>query len=178
MRHKKILFTVIAAVVVIILVGCSDSEKNNFGPVGSTHKHADIKLYILGNAIDFSQQKYQLKSNLVHFEDSDGDVAHIHTTGMTLGYMLKTLGMNLNENCLRLDTGKEYCSAENAELNVYVKSPDTEWEKIYSPEKYVMQDLDRILISYGAESQEQIKKQMDSVTEKALKAIVGSEQED
>ena len=172
---KKMLL--IIWIIAIFLYGCG-AEKNSFGPLGSAHKHADVKIYVLGNAIDLSQQKYQLKSNLVHFENWDGDVVHVHTTGMTLGYMLKTLGMKLDKNCLQLDTGKEYCSAENAGLNVYVKSPDSEWEKINLPENYVIRDLDKILVTYGSESQEEIKKQMESVTKKALEAAEKSGHED
>ena len=159
----------IGIIFILFLYGCG-AEKNSFGPLGSTHKHADVKIYVLGNAIDLSQQKYQLKSNLVHFEDFDGDIAHVHTTGMTLGYMFKTLGMKLDENCLKIDTGKEYCSSENAGLKVYVKSHDLELEKIFSPENYIIRDLDRILVTYGSEIQEEIKKQMESVTKKALEA--------
>jgi len=167
MNYKKTAFVLIISALAIIAVGCSNSEINNFGPLGSAHKHADIKIYVLGNAIDLSQQKYQLKSDLVHFEDFDGDVVHTHAAGMTLGYTLKTLGMNINENCLKLDTGKEHCSAENGSLKVYVKGHDLEWEKMPSHENYIIQNLDMLLVAYGPESEQEIKKQMESVTQKA-----------
>ncbi len=170
MNCSKTAFAFIISSFVITAIGCSNSEINNFGPLGSAHKHADVKIYVLGDAIDLSQQKYQLKSSFVHFENWEGDVVHVHTTGMTLGYMFKTLGMKLNENCLKLDNGKKYCSLENAGLKVYAKSHDSEWGKINLPEDYAIQDLDRILVTYGAESEQEIKKQMESVTKKALEA--------
>src|SRR3989338_6424050 len=124
MSFSKTAFTFVIVFFPIVLIGCINNETSSFGPLGSTHKHADVKIYVSGDAISLSQQKYQLKSDLVHFENFDGDVVHVHTTGMNLGYMLKTLGMKLDENCLKLDTGKEYCSSENSELKAYVKSHD------------------------------------------------------
>ena len=170
MNYKKTAFAFVILAWVIIVIGCSNSETNNFGPLGSAHKHANVKIYILGDAIDISQQKYQLKSSLVHFENFDGDVVHVHTTGMTLGYMFKTLGMKLDENCLKLDTGKEYCSSEKGNLKAYVKGHDLEWEKINSSASYIIQDLDRILVTYGSESEHEIEKQMESVTERSPEA--------
>ncbi len=178
MNCSKTAFAFIISAFVIIVIGCSNSGINNFGSLGSAHKHADVKIYVSGDAIDISQQKYQLKSDLVHFENFDGDVVHVHTTGMNLGYMLKTLGMKIDENCLKLDTGKEYCSSEKGNLKVYVKGHDLEWEKINSSASYIIHDLDRILITYGSESEQGIKKQMESVTKKALEAAEESGHED
>ena len=56
---------------VLVISGCNNN-KNNFGPLGSTHVHADFKVYILGNPIDFSLSKYQLKDQLTHVENDDG----------------------------------------------------------------------------------------------------------
>ncbi|MBI2134347.1 hypothetical protein HYU09_00005, partial [Candidatus Woesearchaeota archaeon] len=102
MKNEKLILFFWLGAFVLFLDGCSE---NKIGPLGSAHNHADIKVYVLGNAIDFSQQKYQLKHQAVHFENRDGDVVHTHATGITLGYMFETLGMNINENCLTIDAG-------------------------------------------------------------------------
>ena len=73
---------------------------SGIGPLRSTHEHADIKVYINNQAIDFSQQKYQLAARYTHFEEGIGDVVHIHATGITLGQLFKSLGIDFNNNCL------------------------------------------------------------------------------
>jgi len=162
--NTKMCFLLI--VLAFIIYGCSN-EKNNFGPLRSAHNHADIKAYILGNAIDFSLPQYQLKDDLTHFENGDGDVVHTHATGITLGYILKTLGMELTEECIKTDRGNKYCSEDNARLKAFVKNRNSDWEIIpYAPD-YVIQDMDKILVTYGTESEEGIKEQMESVTDKA-----------
>ena len=158
----------IGIIAILFLYGCG-AGKNNFGQLGSAHKHADIKVYVSGNQIDLGLPKYQLQSKMVHFEDGDGDVVHVHATGITLGYMLETLGINIGNECLTLDTGNRYCTNDNAKLGVFAKGKGTDWEQISYPDEYVIQDMDKILVNYGAENEEGINKLMGSVTNKSSK---------
>ena len=106
MKNKKIILFVLMALL-LILSACV--KKNNFGPYGSTHMHADFKVYILGNALNFNSAKYQVMEDLTHVENIDGDVLHIHATGITLGYFFKSLGFELTRDCFKMDTGNNYC---------------------------------------------------------------------
>ena len=131
------------------------------GPLKSTHIHADVKVYINGKAIDFSQGKYQLASRFIHFEDGIGDVVHIHATGLTLGHLFKSLGMDFDNNCINFE-GQNYCNNGNNKLRFYVNGqPNNEFSN------YIMQDLDKILVSYGSDTDSDIQKQISSVTKLA-----------
>lgn len=131
---------------------------SSIGPLRSTHIHADVKVYINGNAIGFSQKKYQLASRFIHFEEGIGDVVHVHATGMTIGHLLKSLKGGMNNNCIVLD-GNNYCSDNSGKLRFYVnRQPNSEFDN------YVFRDLDRILISYGNGNDAETQKQLDSVT--------------
>jgi len=163
-KIKKIIFClfVIAA---IFLVGCS--KQNNFGPHGSTHDHADFKVFILGKALNFNGPGYQVMDRLTHVEGNDGNVLHIHATGITLGFFLETLGMQINNECLTLDTGNQYCNLGSATLKVFVQNGNSDWIQIYSPADYVINHLDKIFVSYGTETDEEIKTQQGQVTDRA-----------
>jgi len=131
---------------------------SGIGTLKSTHIHADVKVYVNGKAIDFSQRKYQLTTSFIHFEEGIGDVVHIHATGLTVGYLFKSLGMDLSNNCLALE-GENYCNDDITKLKFYVNGkPNNEFSN------YIIQDLDKVLVSYGSESQAEIQKQIDSVT--------------
>ena len=166
MKNKKLILISAVLVFVLFLYGCSGSE-NKIGALGSTHRHVDFKLYVLGNPMDFSVSKFQVRHEAVHFENRDGDVLHTHATGITLGYFFQTHGMKIDNECLTLDTGNEYCSDGKADLKIFVKSGGIDWEQVLYPADYAFQDLDKVLITYGTEDEEGIKKQMDSVTNKA-----------
>ncbi|MBS3101913.1 hypothetical protein J4458_00520 [Candidatus Woesearchaeota archaeon] len=150
---------------IIVVTGCAKKEK--FGPLNSAHQHADFKVYILGNALDFSRPQYMVKHDLTHVENNDGDVLHTHATGIALGFFLKTLNFEIDNECIKVDAGNKYCSLGSATLKVYLNPQGGNWEQLYSPADYVINDLDKILVTYGAESEEEIRKQQESVTDKA-----------
>ena len=135
---------------------------SGIGALQSTHQHADVKVYINGKAIDFSQKKYQLAARFIHFEDGIGDVIHTHATGLTIGHLFKSLGGDINNNCLVLE--RSYCNSNDNKLKFYVNGkPNNEYAT------YIIKDLDKILVSYGNESESEIKKQLNSITNLAAK---------
>ena len=180
-KKNLILYTIILVLVVLFLWQwlskgalinqSSQLDKSNkqlamlsgIGPLGSTHKHADVKVYINGKAIDFSQHKYQVTTSYIHFEDGLGDVIHTHATGLNLGHLFKSVGGDLTNNCLVFES-QSYCNNGDKTLKLYVNGqPSNEFGS------KVINDLDKYLISYGGEDGESIKKQLDSVTNLAPK---------
>ena len=139
------------------------SKLSGIGPLKSTHIHADIKVYINGQPIDFSQKKYHVTTSYMHFEDGLGNVVHMHATGLAMNHLFKSLNGDFNNNCLLFE-GENYCNDGNKKLKFFVNGkPNNEFGY------YVMKDLDKILVSYGSENNAEIQKQMDSVTNLAQK---------
>lgn len=140
---------------------------SGIGPIGSTHIHADIKVYINGQPIDFSQKKYQLTTNFIHFEDGIGNAIHIHATGIEAGHLLRSVGINFNSDCLFID-GQSYCNEGSRKIKYYANGKLN--RELYN---YAMKDLDKILISYGDEDDSEMQKQLDSITNLAPKYSSG-----
>lgn len=126
----------------------SPSGEASLGAPGTTHEHAPFTVRIDGEPIDFSQPQYQVgqtQNRHVHFEGGDGTTIHKHATGVTISYTMETLGMELNQTCLTLDTGEEYCDGENGELTVTAGGEDVD------PETHVIQEGQSIRITYESE---------------------------
>ncbi len=142
----------------------SISNSPRIGAVGSTHIHQDFKVYLNGkNSIDFSQRKYQVRVPYVHVEDNDGDIIHVHATGVRLGMFFDSLGMQLTKECFKADDGTSYCNGNGKTLKFYVNNvSNTEFGN------YLLHDLDKILVSYGSENNATIQPQLTSITNKAL----------
>lgn len=135
--------------------------------LGDVHEHADFKVYLNGEAYNFAQDKYmsgeeKSLSNFTHLHDGEGDVIHKHMTTITLGDFFSSLGMQFTEDCFILDDGTDYCNDEENTLQIFVNG-----KKNRDFGDYELSDLDRILITYGNESDEVIEAQIDSVTDKA-----------
>ncbi len=154
-----------------LLLGCA--QQPQLGAPGSTHEHADFKVYMNGAAYNFSQEKYMsaLSPNgedncgngtaLAHLHDVDGDVVHKHATGVTWGYFFSTLNMSMDGACFTLDNGARYCNSGNAAWRYFLNGRET--GSLAATE---MHDLDRALFTYNA-SDEEIRQQLASVTSKA-----------
>ncbi|MBI2652660.1 hypothetical protein HYX00_04305 [Candidatus Woesearchaeota archaeon] len=136
---------------------------SGIGPLGSTHLHADVKVYINGQAIDFSQRKYQLTTSFIHFEGGISDAIHIHATGLTVGHLLKSVEIDFSNNCIVVES-QSYCNENEKKLKFYVNGQlNNEFDN------RVIKDLDKYLISYGNENESEIQKQVGSVTNLAAR---------
>jgi len=127
----------------------------NAGALGSEHSHAGILVKIFGDTFDFSAPAYQIKSSWIHFEGNDGTTVHKHSTGVTLGYLFETLGLGLDDQCYEFQDGRSFCTNEDYTLRFYING-----EQVSDIRDYEIQEDDKILISYGAETPEEIESQL------------------
>lgn len=135
--------------------------------LGDIHIHADFKVYLDGKMYNFSQEKYMSNethaiSRFLHLHDNDGEIMHQHIKGVTLGDFFNTINMTFNNTCFVLDNGTKYCNTETKTLKFYVNGNNNMQFGTYE-----FKDLDRMLITYGNDSQAMIAQQLASVTDRA-----------
>ena len=135
--------------------------------VGDVHMHADFKVILHGEAYNFTQEKYMSTearplSPFTHLHDMVGEVIHKHMSGITLGDFFESLGMSFTKTCFTLDDGTAYCNDETNSLKLFVNDKlNTKFDQ------YELEDLDRILITYGSESEEELEVQLKTVSDAA-----------
>ena len=144
------------------------------GKLGGEHEHASVLVRIFGDKFDFSVPSYQIKSSWIHFEESDGTTIHRHASGVTLGYLFDSLNIGIdyvdkvnedtNKKCFIFPDGRQFCDNEDYRLKFYINH--VEQQSIYN---YVLEDGDRILITYGNETPEQIEEQLIEVDSQIIK---------
>jgi hypothetical protein len=118
-----------------------------YGPPNSDHQHASFAVVLNNSTIDFSQNKYQLRSPLIHVENKEGKTLHRHASNIPLIHFFNTLGMNIIDNCFVLDNGTKYCSNNKMKLTFYLNG-----QQVNSINDYVVRNGDEILILYGNDS--------------------------
>jgi len=159
-KQTLIAIGVLAVIAVIvgyagwIFVNMSDNVPGgpeNAGALGSEHAHAGILVSIFGDEFDFSAPAYQIKSSWIHFEGRDGTTVHKHATGVTLGYLFDTLSLGLDDQCFVFQDGRSFCTNEDYKLVFYVNG-----EQLPDIRDLEIQEDDKILIAYGAETPEEI----------------------
>ena len=134
------------------------------GKLGDEHEHASMLVRIFGDKFDFSATTYQIKSSWIHFEESDGNTIHRHSSGVTLDYLFGTLGIGIDEDCYIFADGRQFCTNEDYSLKYFING-----NSVSSINDHVIQDDDRILISYGGETQAQINDQMNEVYSQTIR---------
>ena len=173
--ENGLLALALAALAVAAVFFLYPKPSKEIGVLGGVHEHADFKLYLNGAAYNFSQEKFMSEkpgadnksralSNFVHLHDGDGEIIHKHASGVTLGFFFKSLKINFNSTCLVFDSGESFCNEGDKKIKLFVNGrPTAEFEN------YEINDLDRILISYGNEAQgrEQLQAQINSVFDRA-----------
>ena len=127
----------------------------NAGVLGSEHSHAGISVKIFGDSFDFSAPAYQIKSPWIHFEGRDGTTVHKHATGVTLGYLFESLALGLDDQCFIFQDGRSFCSNDDYKLSFYVNG-----EQVTDIRDIEPKEDDKVLITYGAETPEEIQSQI------------------
>ena len=125
------------------------------GKLGDEHEHASVLVRIFGDKFDFSATTYQIKSSWIHFEESDGSTIHRHASGVALGYLFDTINIGINNECYMFPDGRNFCTNEDYSLKYYINH-----QNVKDINDYVFEDGDRILITYGSETPEQIEEQL------------------
>ena len=138
----------------------------NAGKLGDEHIHASMLVKIFGDKFDFATPNYQVKTSWIHFENQDGDTVHRHSTGVELEFMFTSMKIAMDENCFVFPDGRQFCTNDDYTLKFYVNQ-----QKVDDIRTYVIQEDDRILISYGDEDQEAIDKQLAELNAQAINRL-------
>ena len=85
----------------------------------------------------------------LHLHDNNGNVIHSHKPDLTIGDFFTSIGFTMTKDCFILDTDISYCSLVDAHWRMFVN--DT--EVLFDPD-YVFEDLNKILLTYGATDQQ------------------------
>lgn len=167
LRNRIIVIGV--AVVVVLVIGYSvflftqlqttaPDAPPGVGALGSEHSHLGILAIIFGKEVNFSAQEFQLKNRFTHFEGQNGFTIHRHATNIPLGFFLDTIGIKLDQNCIKLPDKNELCNDDKYSLKFFVNK-----KQIDDISNYIGQDGDRVLVSYGNETPEELEVQLGMV---------------
>ena len=134
------------------------------GKLGDEHVHSSLLVRIFGDKFDFSVPSYQIKSSWIHFEESDGTTIHRHASGVTLGYLFDSLNIGMDSKCYVFPDGRQFCNNEDYSLKYYINH-----QPVSDINDYIFEDGDRILISFGPETPEEIEEQLLELDSQIIK---------
>ena len=162
-KQIKLVRTYSIYVIAILLVGYglfSVISGPQIGPVGSTHEHLDVLVYIDGEPLDLNQSRYAMKSGYGHIHGGEGDIMHLHAINIPLSWFMESIDLSITPDSIDVH-GMEYSTDENNVFLMFVNG-----DKITKVD-YVLSDEDRILIYYGSGSDTDIDRALSLVSNRA-----------
>ena len=129
-------------------------------PPAATHFHADWAIFVDGERLDLSDQRYMEEvascytvdgevtpQSRAHMHEGNHDVVHVHHLGATWGHLAGNLGIGLGEGYLILDDGTRIFDGEDGRFTYILNGG-----ALTSAHNELIASEDRLLISYGSES--------------------------
>ena len=127
------------------------------------HFHANFAVFVDGARLDLSGDRFMedvaacsvgeqvLPKNRVHLHGNDADVVHVHHDGVTWGHLFANLGMGLGDDYLALADGRVLTAGGGKTLKFVANDRPQ-----FSVDGELIRSGDRVLISYGAESEAEV----------------------
>lgn len=129
-----------------------------------THFHANFAMFVDGQRIDLTDDKYMedvqgCKADYVkitpeertHMHENNHDVVHIHDDGVTWGHFMSNIGFAFGENYLIDDENMMYRNEPGKTMKFILNGT-----QVANPFNKLIGSEDRLLISFGSESLEEV----------------------
>lgn len=146
----------------IPLEGYSISSK--YGEFGSAHEHGALLIKLNDTTLNLAQQPYMIRSDYIYIGayagKLDGTTLHKYSTKVPMSEFFKSIKMDIANSCFITDINERYCDNDDYKLRFYVNGNETK-----DILKYVMQDNDRILITYGKHNSTEISNELKELNE-------------
>ena len=121
-------------------------------------KQASFAIFTNNTFRVFTASMYHNLSSDVYIESSNPNVIHIKKAGVTWNDFFSTLPFKLTNDCLTTGTKETFCTGNKGVLKFYLNGEKK--EKVLGEE---IQNRDKLLVTYGAESDVDIKRQIENI---------------
>lgn len=138
-----------------------------------THYHSNFAVYINGEREEFEEFTYYEEvaacttaygdnpKGRVHMHGQINDVIHVHDKRVTYGNFFQNIGWNVGSDYIAAKD-KIYQSGEKAKVTYILNG-----EKVNNISSRIIGNLDKLLVSYGTESDDELQKQYETISDTA-----------
>jgi hypothetical protein len=138
------------------------------------HYHANFAVYINGKREEFKGPQYyqevavcsstndiHMPQQRTHMHDNINSVIHVHDHSVTWGQFFENLGWYVGPDFIQKDDGTRYVADDTNKLNVVINGQD--YTGLQAITNEVINDRDRLLLSFGNIDQKTLDQEFKSV---------------
>jgi len=120
-------------------------------PGSGLEKQADaaILVKIFGDEFTFGHSNYQMKDPHIFF--ADGNLIHRYHEDTTMKLLFNSVNIGIDDQCYVFPDGRSFCTNDDYSLKYFING-----KSVSGIRDYVIQDNDRILITFGGETDKEI----------------------
>lgn len=160
--NKTVVIGVILLLIVfsgfIFISNKNEESKPTSDQAQSVDKRASFAIFTNGTFRVFSAAMYHNLSRDVYIEAKNPNVIQIRKDSITWNDFFKTLPFSITKDCLTTGTKETFCTNQNGTLKFYLNG--VRYNDLLDKE---ISNEDRALITYGSESEKQIRQQIDKL---------------
>lgn len=137
------------------------------------HYHANFAVYINGQREQFKDAHYytevemctldeaMLPKRRAHMHDDVNNVVHVEDHAVTWGQFFDNIGWTLGSRTIISSDNKVYTENETQKLHLMINGQD--YTDVAGLQNTVIKDNDKLLVSYGEISEQDLKQQYNSI---------------
>lgn len=127
-------------------------------PIRPTKFTASFAIFTQGTFRVFTDSMYHNLDKNVYIQATNPNVVHVEEAGVTWDEFFATLPFTLTKDCLVTGTKQTYCTNSEEKLAFYINGV----EDADALDKEIRPG-DRLLVSYGAQSPQQVKDELQQI---------------
>jgi hypothetical protein len=137
------------AIVAVAMIGTSVIPVH--GEVLEKQADAGVLVKIHGDEITFWHSTHQMKDPHIFFADGNVNSIHRYHEDATMEILFNGMSVGIDDQCYVFPDGKAFCTTDEYSLKYFIND-----KSVSGIGDYIIQDNDRILITFGGETDEQI----------------------
>jgi hypothetical protein len=151
------------AIVAVAMIGTSVIPVH--GEVLEKQADAGVLVKIHGDEITFWHSTHQMKDPHIFFADGNGNLIHRYHEDATMELLFNSMNIGIDDQCYVFPDERAYCTNDDYSLKYFING-----ESVSGIRDYIIQDSDRILITFGGETDEQIQEYMSELNSIKIKS--------
>ena len=130
-------------------------------------KQADavVLVKIFGDEFTFEHPNYQMKNPHIFFADNNGNSIHRYHEDATMELLFNSMNIGIDHQCYVFTDGRSFCTNNDYSMKYFING-----KLVSDIRDHVVQNNDRILITFGGETDKQIQEYLSQLNSIEIKS--------
>jgi hypothetical protein len=153
----------IIAIVAVVMIGTSVIPVH--GELLQKQADAVVLVKIFGDEFTFEHPNYQMKNPHIFFADNNGNSIHRYHEDATMELLFNSMNIGIDHQCYVFTDGRSFCTNNDYSMKYFING-----KLVSDIRDHVVQNNDRILITFGGETDKQIQEYLSQLNSIEIKS--------